>query len=71
MCESNVYLLEGDRETLLMENVGWMEMDGPRVLLKDMLGAQKVVHGRVSYADFVGHRIVLEPVEAPDDPDET
>ena len=62
MCESNVYLsAEGDVELLLMEDVGWIETDGPRLVLKDLAGAEKVVEGRLKYADLVQHRIVLEP----------
>ena len=62
MCESNVYLAAvGDVELLLMEDVGWIETDGPRVVLKDLFGTEKVVEGRLKYADLVQHRIVLEP----------
>jgi len=64
MCESNVYLAaEGDVELLLMEDVGWIETDGPRLVLKDLSGTEKVVEGRLKYADLVQHRIVLEPAE--------
>jgi predicted RNA-binding protein len=61
MCESNVYLAEGDDETLLMEDVGWMEVEGGTLVLKDILGREKTVEGRLLYADFVQHRIVIEP----------
>ena len=62
MCESNVYLADvGDVELLLMEDVGWIETDGPRLVLKDLSGTEKVVEGRLKYADLVQHRIVLEP----------
>ena len=64
MCESNVYLsAEGDVELLLMEDVGWIETDGPRLVLKDLAGTEKVVEGRLRYADLVQHRIVLEAAE--------
>ncbi len=61
MCESNVYLAEGEAETLLMEDVGWLEVDGATIVLKDILGRQKRLDGRLLYADFVQHRIVIEP----------
>ena len=64
MCESSVYLsAEGDVELLVMEEVGWMESDGRRIVLKDMAGQEKVIEGRLKYADLVQHRIVLEPVQ--------
>jgi len=64
MCESNVYVVEDGEETLLMEDVGWLETDGRSIVLKDILGRQKTLLGRLLYADFVQHRIVLEPAEA-------
>ena len=65
MCESNVYLsAEGEVELLVMEEVGWMESDGRRIVLRDLAGAEKVIEGRLKYADLVQHRIVLEPAGA-------
>jgi predicted RNA-binding protein len=61
MCESNVYLVEGDEEVLLMEDVGWLEIDGATVLLKDIMGVEKTLQGRIVYIDFVRHHIVIEP----------
>jgi predicted RNA-binding protein len=61
MCESNVYLAEGDDEALLMEDVGWLEIDGATILLKDITGAEKTLEGRIVYIDFVQHHIVIEP----------
>ena len=64
MCESNVYVVEGEQENLLMEDVGWLETDGETVVVKDILGRRKTFSGHLLYADFVQHRIVLEPAEA-------
>jgi len=61
MCESNVYLAEAGQEVLLMEDVGWMEIDGDSIVLKDILGREKRLDGRLVYADFVQHHIVIEP----------
>lgn len=61
MCESNVYLAEADQETLLMEGVGWIEIEGGHIRLRDMIGREKVLNAHVKYADLVQHRVVLEP----------
>jgi predicted RNA-binding protein len=63
MCESNVYVAQGDDEALLMEDVGWLETDGHTIVLKDILGRKKTLDGRLLYADFVQHRIVIEPAD--------
>lgn len=61
MCESNVYIAEAGEEALLMEDVGWLQVQGDTIVLKDILGREKKLDGRLLYADFVQHRIVIEP----------
>ena len=63
MCESNVFVLEDDQEALFMKDVSWMEFSRDHVLLKDIEGVERSIRARLAYADLVGHRIVLEPVE--------
>jgi formylmethanofuran dehydrogenase subunit E/predicted RNA-binding protein len=61
-----VYVAEGDRETLLMKDVGWLETEGRSVALRDLSGREKKLRARLKYADLVGHRVVFEshaPVE--------
>ena len=62
MCESDVYVVVGDDETLLMKQTGWIEFDGDNVLLKDVEGREQVLSARLKYADLVGHHIVLERI---------
>ncbi len=64
MCQSDVYVAEGERESLLMKDVSWIEEREGGLLLKDLDGEQKELQARVKYADLVGHRIVLELVSA-------
>jgi predicted RNA-binding protein len=61
MCQSNVYVVENGSEKLLMKDVSWIETEGALVRLKDLDGAEKSLAARLSYADLVGHKIVLEP----------
>jgi len=67
MCESSIFLLQDDQETLMMKDVGWMEFGKDEVLLRDVNGTEKSIHARLAYADLVGHRIVLEPVQPAND----
>jgi len=66
MCESNVFVLEDDQEALFMKDVGWVEFRQDHVLLKDVEGLERSIRARLAYADLVGHRIVLEPVQPAD-----
>jgi predicted RNA-binding protein len=43
--------------------VGWLEVEGASIVLKDILGREKKLDGRLLYADFVQHRIVIEPAD--------
>ncbi|MFA5906722.1 MAG: CooT family nickel-binding protein, partial [Desulfobacula sp.] len=45
MCEANAYLLENDRETLLMEAVDRVEPDEDGIRLISIFGDQKFIKG--------------------------
>ncbi len=62
MCESTVFVLRDGEESKLMDNVGWIEIDGDSILIKDAEGNKQTLSARVVYADLVGHHITLEPV---------
>jgi predicted RNA-binding protein len=64
MCQSDVYLAEDEGEELLMEEVGWIEVDHDAVRLRDMAGEEMVVDARLKYADLVQHKLVLQPRRA-------
>jgi predicted RNA-binding protein len=64
MCESDVYAVVDGGETLLMENVSWMEFDGDTILMRDTDGRERTVRGRLKCADLVQHRLVIEPAKA-------
>ncbi len=63
MCESNVYLKEGDQETLVMENVAAITpvSDG-KFLLRGLLGEQKEITGIIEDINLMGHKITLKAV---------
>ena len=60
MCQSNVYLIEGDHEELVQEDVALVHMDGDRVELKSLFGEPLSLHARIVQIDLMKHRIVLE-----------
>lgn len=63
MCESNVYLKQGDQETLIMENVATITpaQEG-KFILRGLLGEQKEVAGIIEDINLMGHKIILKAV---------
>lgn len=60
MCESNVYIKQGDTEELVMENVAAITpVEEDLYLLKGLLGEQKEVRGRISDINLMAHKITL------------
>ncbi|WDP89188.1 MAG: CooT family nickel-binding protein [Desulfobacter sp.] len=63
MCESNVYLKDGDQETLVMENVATITPAGEsKFILRGLLGEQKEIAGVIEDINLMGHKIILKAV---------
>jgi len=61
MCESNVYLREGNDEKLIMENVAAISPVGEDTfLLKGLLGESMEVKAIIADINLMGHKIILE-----------
>ena len=58
MCEANAYLVEDDREQLIMESVDIVEPEGEGGWrLVNIFGEQKTVQGRIKGMNLVDHKI--------------
>jgi len=63
MCESNVYLKEGDQETLIMENVAAITpADEGKFILRGLLGEQKEISAIIEDINLMWHKIILRAV---------
>ncbi|MDD9303965.1 MAG: CooT family nickel-binding protein [Desulfobacter sp.] len=63
MCESNVYLKQGDQEKLIMENVAAITPAEPgKFILKGLLGEQMEITGIIHDINLMGHKIILKSV---------
>jgi len=60
MCEANAYLVRGDEEDLIMENVDILRPEGEGVYIQDIFGDQRWLNARIKELNLVQHRIVLE-----------
>ena len=60
MCDSNVYLMHGDKEVLLMESLDYLRQEEGRVILRDIFGEEKTIQGRLKELHLSKQRVVLE-----------
>ena len=60
MCEANAYLVRGDKEDLLMENIDILRPEGESIYIRDIFGEQRWVKARIKEMNLVQHRIVLQ-----------
>jgi predicted RNA-binding protein len=62
MCESHAYLLEGDEERLLMEDVINVREEGGKVILSNIIGEESVLDAEVAAITLLDHKILLKPI---------
>ena len=61
MCEANAYILQDDKEELVLESVDLVKpQDDDGFLLVDIFGTQKIVRGRLKQMNLVDHKIIFE-----------
>lgn len=60
MCEANAYLLEDDKESLLMEAVDTVEPDEDGIRLVSIFGEQKFIKGHIHALSLVDHKVFIK-----------
>lgn len=60
MCESNVYLLKGEKEELVFREVVRIVPDGDGYMLYDVLGDSQKIKGKIREMNLLSHKIVFE-----------
>jgi len=60
MCEANAYLLQEDREELIMEGVDVLEPQGDQIYLRSIFGEQKFLQARLKTTSLLEHKTLLE-----------
>ena len=61
MCEANAYLIQGDKEELVMESVDIVEPQGEDSWrLVGIFGDQKIIKGKIKMMNLVNHKIFFE-----------
>ena len=60
MCEANAYIMEEDKEKLVMEAVDKVEPVEDGVLLVSIFGEQKFIKGHIYSLSLVDHRVYIK-----------
>lgn len=60
MCEANAYLRNGEAEELLMEKVDKVTPGDGLLILENIFGQKKMIHGMIKELALVDHRIIIE-----------
>lgn len=61
MCEANAYLIENNKEILLLEAVDRVEPDEDGLRLVSIFGEQKFIKGRIHSLSLVDHKVYIKP----------
>lgn len=59
MCLATVYKTTKDTEEVVLKNVSKIYAEGSRVRLVDIMGAETVVEGSISFVDLAGSVVKL------------
>ena len=60
MCEANAYVIEGDKDQLVMENVDTIEPAEDGLRLVSIFGEQKFLKARIQSLSLVDNKVYLK-----------
>ena len=64
MCEANAYLLKGDKEEKVFENVDRLQLHEGGLLLEDIFGRRLIINARIKELALVDYKIILEEIDS-------
>ena len=60
MCLAKAYAGEGEKESLILEDVASVRIEGNKLLLRNLFGEQKEIDGAIREINFQNSRLTLE-----------
>ena len=60
MCEASAYIIDGERQELIMESVDSVEPEDGGYKLVNIFGEQKFIKGTIYSLSLVDHKIYLK-----------
>jgi predicted RNA-binding protein len=61
VCDLKAYILNNDKEELLLESVNHVRSEGGEVILRNLFGEEKRVRGDVREVSLVKNRVLVAP----------
>lgn len=61
MCESHAYLIEGEEERLIMEDVINIKEEGGKIVLSNIIGEEQALDAEVAAITLLDHKVLLKP----------
>ncbi len=59
MCQTTAYILEGEREVLLLQDVISIEPEPGILRMTNLFGEEKIVSGKIKQIDLLAHKILI------------
>jgi len=64
VCEANAYIDHEGKEELFMESVDIIKPEAEnRLLIMNIFGDQKILHGKIKKISLLNHKILLEKIK--------
>jgi predicted RNA-binding protein len=60
MCEATAYLINDEKEELILENVDQLQQEGNTIRMINLFGDQKVIEAQIKMISFGNSKILLE-----------
>ncbi len=60
MCESHAYVLRGDQEEKVLDDVTFMQPENGSVLLRNLFGEEVRINGKIEKILFMDHKILIK-----------
>ena len=59
MCQTTAYVIEGEREVLLLRDVISIMPENGALRMVNLFGEEKIVPGRIKQIDLLAHKILI------------
>lgn len=59
MCEATAYLINNGKEKEIMKDVVTVDVQGKRLLFRDLLGNQKRISAQIKKVDLLQHKVTV------------
>jgi predicted RNA-binding protein len=59
MCQTTAYVIEGDKEVLLLQDVISIRPENGSLRMINLFGEEKIIQGTIKQIDLLAHKILI------------